>query len=111
MRSLAILGLTLLVLAGLAVPALASTSSSGDHRGHVRVCHDGWVEHAPADHPIAPAYAGDSFVIERRAYASVHHSNGRTEHFAKGRLVHRDRSTVKPVVHRGWISTDALRCS
>jgi len=106
--------LRILCLAALAAALIATASAAAstvDHRGRVPVCHGGWVEDAPADRPNAPAYVGDVFIVERRAYATVHHTNGQTEHFAKGKLVHRDKSTVKPVVYHGWISTHALHCS
>ncbi|HEY1540742.1 MAG TPA: hypothetical protein VGF63_15170 [Solirubrobacteraceae bacterium] len=78
------------------------------HRGTLRVCAGGWVEKAPAHRPIAPAYAGDRFTIARPKLAVVHHSDGRVERFARGRLTRRDAKSHQVYRYEGWISTRIL---
>jgi hypothetical protein len=92
--------------------ATVASAAGADHRGERTVCQGAWVEHGPADHPMAPAYRGDHFRITRATYATVHRTNGPSgaydQHWARGVLTHRDARSHKSTTHRGWIRTEAL---
>jgi hypothetical protein len=93
------------ILAVLALPATALAAT--DHRGEVhKVCWAStWVERAPADHPIAPAYKGDTFRVTRAGYA-----NARNQSWAKGVLTHHEpKGKQKTFTYRGWVRVAALR--
>ena len=93
-----------LSLAALALPSAALAAA--DHRGEVHaVCAAStWIEHAPADHPIAPAYKGDEFRVTRAQYHVARH-----QAWAKGVLIHREPKAKKTFTYRGWIRVADLR--
>jgi hypothetical protein len=100
-----LLATTSLVLA----PAVGANASGTDHRGTRTVCvNSTWVEKAPADHPFAPAYRGDRFEITRADFATVHHSDGSVQRWAKGTLIHHDSKADRTDRYRGWIRVSAL---
>jgi hypothetical protein len=84
----------------------AAALAAPDHHGEVhKVCWSStWVERGPADHPIAPAYKGDTFRVSRARYATARHQS-----WAKGVLTHRDAKAKRTFTHRGWIRVAALR--
>jgi hypothetical protein len=63
-----------------------------------------WIERAPADHPIAPAYKGNTFRVTRASYAPARHTL-----WAKGILTAHDARSGQNFTHRGWIRVAALR--
>lgn len=102
-RSVAAMSLLILV------PAVSATAASGDHRGPRTVSvKSTWIEKGPADHPIAPARRGDRFQVTRADYATVHHSDGSVQRWAKGTLTHRDAKPKRTFRYRGWIRVSAL---
>jgi hypothetical protein len=96
--------ITTLTLAALALPSAALAAA--DHRGEVHTdCADStWVERAPADHPVAPAYKGDTFRVTRAHYHVARHQT-----WAKGVLTHRDAKSKQTFRYTGWIRVSALR--
>jgi hypothetical protein len=96
----------LATLTALALLVPASALAAADHRGEIHtVCWSStWVEHAPADHPIAPAYKGDHFRVTRARYGVARH-----QVWAKGVLTTHDAKSGKTWTHRGWIRLAALR--
>src|SRR4051794_4191104 len=103
--------LTSLATATVAVGSFAPVALAGgtDHRGTRTICvKSAWVERAPASHPIGLAWKGDRFRVTRAAYATVHHSDGTTQRWAKGRLTHHDKKSGKTFRASGWIRVTAL---
>jgi hypothetical protein len=96
--------ITTLTLAALALPTAALAAA--DHRGEVHTVRvaSTWIEHAPADHPIAPAYKGDTFRVTRGQFHVARH-----ETWAKGVLTHRDAKAKQTFRYTGWIRVSALR--
>ena len=92
------------MIVALALPA--SAVAAADHRGEVhKVCAPStWIEHAPADHPIAPAYKGNTFRVTRASYARARH-----QLWAKGVLTAHDAKSGRTFTYRGWIRVAALR--
>jgi hypothetical protein len=96
--------ISLSLLVALALPATALAAA--DHRGEVhKVCWTStWVERGPADHPIAPAYKGDTLRVTRAQYAIARHQS-----WAKGVLTHRDAKAKQTFTYRGWVRVAAVR--
>ena len=94
---------TPLILAALALPTAALAAA--DHRGEVKTVRvtSTWVERAPADHPIAVAFKGDTFRVTRAEYHVARH-----ESWAKGVLTHRDQKSGKTYRYTGWIRVAAF---
>jgi hypothetical protein len=92
------------MIVALALPASAVAAQG--HRGEIHtVCaSSSWIERAPADHPIAPAYEGNTFRVTRASYARARHML-----WAKGILTAYDAKSGQTFTHRGWIRIAALR--
>ena len=90
-------------------PTTGAIASGVDHRGARTVCvKSAWIEKGPADHPIAVASRGDHFQVTRAQYATVHHSDGSAQRWAKGTLTHVDAKAKRTFRYRGWIRVTAL---
>jgi hypothetical protein len=92
------------MIVALALPA--SAVAAPGQRGEIhKVCTSStWIERAPADHPIAPAYKGNTFRVTRASYARARHTL-----WAKGILTAHDAKSGQKFTHRGWIRVAALR--
>ena len=95
-----------LSLAALALPTTALAATNHDGEVHKVRVSSTWIERAPADHPIAPAYKGDTFRVTRAEYHVARH-----QAWAKGVLTHRDQKSGKTYRYTGWIRVSAFRAA